>query len=178
MSLLIASTPGIATSVDPPTLLQMVKRADRIFVGEVVNVRSYWTGTTIHTDVTFRSSETIKGSQSPVVLLTFLGGEVGDIALEVAGMPKFVQGSEQVLFAVDRAGQANPIVGFWHGRVLVTRDRATRAAHVLRFDQTPFSTASAVSERPSLTSAGIVLPMSLEAFLTEVKKLVQEGGGR
>lgn len=175
LGMLASSAAGLATTVDPPTLPQMVSRADRIFVGEAVSSRSYWTGSSIHTDVTFRVSETVKGANSPMVLLTFLGGAVGDIALEVAGTPRFAPGDEQVLFTTDRARQANPIVGFWHGRVLITRDLTTRTARVLRFDQTPFSRPAAVTERPAETSAALVVPITLASFLAEVRRLVREG---
>ena len=176
MALLPAGS--LATTVVPPTLSQMVQRADQIFVGEVVAVRSYRTGTSIHTDVTFRASDTVKGPQGPVVLLTFLGGTVGDDTLEVAGMPRFAVGDEQVLFTVDGERQVNPIVGFWHGRVLVTRDRVNGTARVLGSDRTPFERANAVTERPALTSPTLVIPMRLDAFLNAVRQLIRDGAAR
>jgi hypothetical protein len=163
-----------ATTVDAPTLRQMVGRADRIFVGEVIDVRSYRTGTSIHTDVTFRTSEVIKGRASAIVLLTFLGGTVGDDTLEVTGMPRFLAGEEQVVFSLDGERHMSPIVGVWHGRVRVARDPVTRTARVLRNDGTPFERAAAVSQRPAETSSRLIIPMRLEAFLDEVRQLLPQ----
>lgn len=177
--LLWTGTPSArATTVEAPTLRQMTDRADRIFVGEVVDVRSYRTGRSIHTDVTFRASEIVKGRPSAAVTLTFLGGTVGEDTLEVSGMPRFAAGEEQVVFALDGERHMSPIVGLWHGRVRVSRDPVTRAARVLRNDGTPFERATAVSERPAETSSRLIIPMRLEAFLDEVKRLVQAGPAR
>src|SRR5436190_13429982 len=63
---LLSATGAVSSTVEAPTLQQMVDRANRIFVGEVVNRRSYWTGASIHTDVTFRTSEVLKGAESPM----------------------------------------------------------------------------------------------------------------
>jgi len=174
----VSVSQGSATTVHPPTLAQMVGRADRIFVGEVIEVRSYWTGDSIHTDVTFTASENLKGPANPVHKLTFLGGTVGDVTLEVSGMPRFTAGDEQVVFATDRLRQISPLIGFSHGRVLVSRDPASRIARVLRADGTPFSTAAAVTERPAVTSTTLITPMRLEAFLGEVRRLAGAGGAR
>lgn len=162
-----------ASTVDAPTLRQMVDRADRIFVGQVVNVRSYRTGESIHTDVTFRTSDVVKGAESPMVVLTFLGGTVGEDTLEVAGMPRFEVGDEQVIFSLDAARQLSPIVGLWHGRVRVSRDRINGTARVLRNDGTPFERSTAVSERPEVTSDRLIMPMRLDAFLRDVRELVR-----
>jgi hypothetical protein len=178
VSTVIGSASILATTVDPPTLRQMVDRADRIFVGEVTNVRSYRTGTSIHTDVTFRTSETVKGAPSQMVLLTFLGGTVGEDTLSVAGMPRFVPGEEQVVFSLPGERHVSPIVGLWHGRVRVSRDPRTRVARVLRNDGTPFETAAAVSARPTLVSPTLVMPMRLDAFLNDVRQLLREGAAR
>ena len=173
---LLVSNGGLtASTVDPPTLRQMVQRADRIFVGQVTAVRSYWTGPSIHTDVTFRSTLAIKGSAGPVVMLTFLGGTVGDVTLEVTGMPQFEVGDEQVLFATDRLRQMSPLVGVWHGRVIVSRDPRTQTARVLRHDRTPFDRAAAVTERAAAASPTMIIPMTLDAFLDEVRELIREG---
>lgn len=168
---------GFASTVVPPTLPQMVQKADRIFVGHVVDVRSYWSGTVIRTDVTFSNSDTVKGPSSPQVRLTFLGGTIGDVSLEVAGTPQFTIGDEQVVFAVDTR-QISPIVGFWHGRVRISRDVVTGAARVLRHDGTPFSGAAALTEAPPLASTSMIMPMRLDAFLSEIRSLVAAGAAR
>jgi hypothetical protein len=173
LALVLSVTAGRASVVEAPTLQQMVDRADRIFVGQVVDVRSYRTGTSIHTDVTFRTSDVVKGAESPMVVLTFLGGTVGEDTLEVSGMPKFAIGDEQVVFAVDAARQMSPIVGLWHGRVRVSRDLIDGTARVLRNDGTPFERSTAVSEKAAATSDRVIMPMRLDAFLRDVRQLAR-----
>ncbi len=161
-----------ASTVEAPTLQQMVDRAERIFVGQVIGTRSYRTGDSIHTDVTFRTSDVLKGAESAIVTLTFLGGTVDDVTLEVSGMPRFTVGEEQVIFSVDAARQVSPIIGMWHGRVRVSRD-ISGTARVLRNDGTPFEDATAVTQPAAVVSDRIIVPMRLDAFLSDVRQLIR-----
>jgi hypothetical protein len=114
-----------STTVIPPTFDALVARARTIFVGEVVDQRSYWTttpqGRVIRTQVVFRVEDVWKGSAGAVTQLEFLGGTVGEATMEVVGMPTFRVGQRNVLFvAPERA--VSPLVGFMHGRMRVERD--------------------------------------------------------
>jgi hypothetical protein len=160
--------------VEPISFDELVRRADRIFVGQVINVESAWDRDAIRTHVTFRVGETVKGRTSILVQLTFLGGQVGDAGLEVAGMPKFTVGDEHVIFSVERQRVINPLVGFWHGQVRVRRDATTGRAQVFRHDQTPFARASALTQKAATGSA--TAPMTLEAFLADVRQSMRAGG--
>lgn len=163
-----------ASTVEAPTLQQMVDRSSRIFVGEVIGTRSYRTGDSIHTDVTFRTSDVLKGAESPLVVLTFLGGTVDDVTLEVSGMPRFTVGDEQVIFAAGAAGQVSPLVGMWHGRVRVSRD-TSGTARVLRNDGTPFERSTAVTQPAAVASDRIIVAMRLDAFVSDVRQLIRGG---
>jgi hypothetical protein len=89
-------------------------------------------------------------------------------------MPKFLIGEESVIFAVDRQGLVNPIIGFWHGRVPISRD-PSGTARVLRHDRTPFVRGSALTETPDVTSPELVQPMTLERFLSDVRQVMRAG---
>src|SRR5437867_3838696 len=91
---LAASSAARGATVEPITFEELVQRAERIFVGEVVAVEPVTDRNSIRTRVTFRVADTVKGHASTLVQLTFLGGQVGDVALEVSGMPKFNVGDE------------------------------------------------------------------------------------
>lgn len=119
---------GVArsTTVIPPTFESLVSRANTIFVGEVMHVRSVWTSTpngrAIVTLVTFKIEDTWKGAAGAVTQLEFLGGTIGETTMEVVGMPTFREGQRGVLFVSSQVRSASPLVGFWHGRMRVERD--------------------------------------------------------
>lgn len=114
-----------ATSYPPVPFGELVTRADVIFVGEVIDVRSFTLdtreGTIIKTRVTFRVSDPLLGTASAVEILEFLGGELGGVGMAVAGMPRFAEGDRRVVFA-HRQRSINPIVGFTHGLLRIARD--------------------------------------------------------
>ena len=171
----LAVSPSVSASiVEPMSFEQLVSGAERIFVGEVIGVESAWDGDVIRTHVTFRVAETVKGRSSILVRLTFLGGRVGERALEVSGMPTFVVGDEHVIFSVEQQKIVSPIVGFWHGQVRVLRDRTTGRSHVLRHDRTPFARAAALTQEASPATAPL-RPLALEAFLADVRQAMRAG---
>ena len=119
---------GVAssTTVIPPTFETLVSSANTIFVGEVMDVRSEWIATrdgrAIITKVTFKVEDVWKGAAGAVTQLEFLGGTVGEMTMEVVGMPIFREGQRSVLFVSSDATAASPLVGFWHGRMRVEKD--------------------------------------------------------
>ena len=115
-----------ATTYEPLTFDDLVRQADVIFVGDVVDVHPYTIQvrgrTVIRTRVTFRVSDPIYGTKSLVEVFDFLGGEMNGIGMAVEGMPKFNPGDHRVVFA-HRDQSINPIVGFTQGLLRITRDR-------------------------------------------------------
>jgi hypothetical protein len=176
MAALFASTNLRATTVAPLSFDELVSRADRIVVGQVVSVESRAEGDVIRTHVTFRVSQAVKGRASTLVPLTFLGGQVGERGMHVAGMPQFKVGDENVLFFVERTDTVNPIVGFWHGRVRI--ERASGRATVVRHDRTRFSKASALTESaaPAAATSQDTGTMDLDTFLADVRRVVNSRG--
>ena len=77
----LASVSVEATSYLPVTFGDLVKQADVIFVGDVVDVHSFAmrvrSNTVIKARVTFRVSDPVYGTTSLVEVFDFLGGEVG-----------------------------------------------------------------------------------------------------
>ena len=120
---------GIAssTTVIPPSFEALVSAAHTILVGEVVNQQAIWVSTpqgrAIKTLVDFRVEEVWKGSSGAVTRLEFMGGTIGDMTMEVVGMPTFRLGQRSVLFAHGQRA-ISPLVGFMHGRLRIERDFA------------------------------------------------------
>ena len=124
-TLLMASAAS-STTVIPPTFASLVADANTIFVGEAIDVRSEWIATrrgrAITTRVVFRVEDVWKGAAGAVTQLEFLGGSVGDVTMDVAGMPQFREGQRSVLFVSGEVKSVSPLVGFYHGRMRVERD--------------------------------------------------------
>ena len=120
---------GVAssTTVIPPSFEVLVSTAHTIFVGEAVNQQAIWVSTpqgrAIKTLVDFRVEDVWKGSSGAVTRLEFLGGTIGEMTMEVIGMPTFRLGQRSVLFVHDQRG-LSPLVGFMHGRLRIERDFA------------------------------------------------------
>ena len=136
-----------AASIVAPTFSGMIARAQAVFVGETLDVRSQWvstpSGRAIVTVVTFKVVRTLKGELGAQTQLEFLGGTVGEYRMEVPGIPRFRVGDEDVLFVDDRGQPVSPVVGFMHGRFRVLEEPGTGRRSVARHD---FSRLSSVAE--------------------------------
>ena len=180
--LLVAASPASATTVQPPDFPQLVSRAASVFRGEVVSLRSELVtrgpDRAIFTRVTFRVTEVIRGAPLPSeVTLEFLGGTVGDLTLEVAGMPRFEPGGREIVF-VERSGpQICPLVAMAHGRYRVLLD-SVGAEFVARDNGAPLVrpddvalplTAPAVAVLTSRQSLAAARPLSPAEFTAAVR---------
>jgi hypothetical protein len=154
------------------TFAQLVKTAQRIFIGNVAGVESFRAdlrdGARIRTRVTFTVDETLRGSGG-VIVLEFLGGTVGDLTLEVADMPQFVAGERYVVFARDGDRWVNPVVGFDQGLLRVSRDARDGTARVLTAAHAPLASVAAIGHPTSRISRTMSMPMSLPAFVAAIR---------
>ena len=91
-----------ATTVIPPSFDELVSKADTIFLGRAVDTRSEFvssrTSRSIVTHVTFVVERLLKGRAGLQTKLTFQGGTVGDLRMEITDMPQFRVGDRDVLF--------------------------------------------------------------------------------
>ncbi len=173
---------GVArsTSVIPPTFDQLVAEAQTIFVGEVISQRSVMDtssqGRTIHTIVTFRVEDVWKGTVGAMTQLQFLGGTVGDLTLQVAGMPNFVNGQRSVLFVAGTAKSISPLVGLSYGRFRVERGTADGIDRVRTNDGRALGTLTEIgAQRPPTFQS--ITPMRLSDLAAAVRAR-QNAGAR
>jgi hypothetical protein len=119
-----------ATTVIPPTFVELVSRAEVIFEGEVTGVQSQWIGAgaehRIVTFVTFKVDDTLKGNPGASYSIRMLGGTVDGQTMEVTDSPKFKFGDHDILFVENNGSQFIPLVGIQHGRFRVQKDQAGR----------------------------------------------------
>jgi hypothetical protein len=121
VSLLAASSE--ASLVVPPSFEALVATAADIFFGQVTARTSRFemrgAKRLIVTDVTYRVEEVLKGERAALKTLTFLGGQVGEVRMDVPGIPTFMVGDRDVLFVQRGRASLMPIVGMFHGRFRV-----------------------------------------------------------
>lgn len=96
-----AVAPASATTLMRASLDNLVAGNDKIVVGEVLDVNSYWNANHdfILTDVTLAVNDVIKGQvDSDQLTVTIMGGTVGDITTLIVGGAELIPGRAYVLF--------------------------------------------------------------------------------
>ena len=171
----VLSVPVNATSYLPVTFDDLVKQADVIFVGDVVDARAFTLrtrrNTLVKTRVTFRVSDRVYGTTSIVEVFDFLGGEADGIGMAVAGMPTFHVGDHRVVFA-HRGSSINPIVGFTQGLLQVRRD-TNGIDRVLTLEGAPVTRTESIGSSPRM-SLDTNMSMRLSDFRDRVARALAE----
>jgi hypothetical protein len=155
---------ALASTVLQVTFEQLATSSELIFEGEAIASESTWGSdqSGIHTYVTFRVNEVIKGSAGMHVVLRFLGGTVGEVEMEISGSTLPEVGERGIYFVETLSRfQVNPLYGVDQGHFLVIESlgqqvMTTRSRQVI----TGFFSDIPVAE--SGLSNGIALGLSLE----------------
>lgn len=126
---LIAGAVAEAATVRSVGFAELVEKSGLIFEGRVVGESSRLTddGRDIVTDVEFKVSRVLKGTQSePRLVLSFSGGQVGDLTLAIHGSERPRFGETGVYFVEDPGRrQAHPFYGWSQGHFLTREDSAS-----------------------------------------------------
>jgi hypothetical protein len=161
-----------ATVVAPYDFRQLVAESTLIFTGEVIRTESRWTdsdgGRSIVTAVTFRIDRVLKGAAPGEVTLEFLGGRVGDVALNVEGTPRFVIGDRAVMCVDTTSRLVSPIVGFNQGRFPIHRQPETGQEYVTTFDGAAFPAVQSLGQPRIVTSERPVRTLTREELELEI----------
>ena len=157
-----------ATTVIAPSFEELVAQADVVFETEVFDTRARFDsdrdGSAIVTDVYFHVDKLLKGNSPSTVVLAFLGGEVGDVGFRVDGVPRFVKGDRDVLFARTGRQFASPLVGMMHGRIRIAGSRSENQEFVQQFDRSPLREVAALGANALQPALSPRPAMSLRAF--------------
>ena len=123
-----------ATTVQPLDLEDLVKKAHHIVAGKVRNSRTYWSDNRklIFTSYTIEVDESIKGRPPKAFELTTIGGKIGDLELQVSGMPSFAKGENVVVFT-ESSGPYEVVVGLGQGKFTVENGEVFNEVNGLSF---------------------------------------------
>lgn len=159
---------GNAASVREVTMEEMLQVCQFVFEGKVISVEAKEDSRKrIHTFVTFRINEIIKGEHpDSTITLTFLGGTAGDMALMVSDM-KFPEVGEHGIYFVEslKRQQVNPLYGWSQGHFLVEIDN-TGTERILTRSRQPVTevrsnTQMKSAQIPTRLSTGVARGISL-----------------
>lgn len=170
LALAFAAAIALVPASAEATIAQAMKFDDKvgnaasIVLGKVVAQQSRWdeSGRRILTYSTIQVEKTLKGQQASQTVIVTPGGQVGDIAQEFVGVPRFAVGEEHVVFT--RNTHAGPTVLYLEqGAYRVTDDERERTVHPLVSSAVLVDTQRGMAVAPES-------PRTLRAFETEVQQ--------
>ncbi len=128
-AILVATLATNVSAQEPKLGLEVLaNKAELIVQGKVTARQSEWNAdqTRIYTRVTITVEQYIKGQQvEQTVVVTHLGGEVGDVGEVYGGAVRFDENEEVLVFLnKDQQGRLR-VTGNAQGKYSITRDRAT-----------------------------------------------------
>jgi hypothetical protein len=122
----LQSATSFASVVVQTTIKEMMDASELVFEGQVLDVVSKFDldGSQIHTYVTFQISDLIKGNYSqPKIELSFLGGSVGGLTMEISDMHLPVLGEKGIYFVETlQRRQVHPFYGWDQGHFVIKTD--------------------------------------------------------
>jgi hypothetical protein len=179
-ALLLAGAPASATLILALDLPAMVKRADQIAVVDVVSVKAAWNDAHDHifTTIDVTVVDSWKGTAAPASHIQIVqpGGTVGELTMQVAGMPRFSSGERALLFLHGPTDRA-VVVGMTQGKRPITRESGTGRWLV---SAPARAGADFVRTTPDSTAAFAARPRPLGDLRDEIRALAgqSDGGGR
>ena len=124
----------LATTVERFTLEDLSLRSHAIVQGVVRGSRSFWTSDRrlILTSTTLEVTETLKGQPGRIIEVTTVGGQVGETALHVSGMPAFTAGENAIVF-MENSGAYLTVLGMSQGKFTISNEQARNSVSGLNF---------------------------------------------
>ncbi|MGH7492181.1 MAG: hypothetical protein ACREOO_07280 [bacterium] len=116
----------LAQESRPITTKELVERAQKIVVGEVIKQHSAWDdlGREIYTYSTLRVQRIIKSERADsILIIRQLGGKAGNIESHVAGAPRFATGERVLLMLGPYAGTPyHDLIDWYEGKYSIKTD--------------------------------------------------------
>ena len=160
-----------------PTFDAMVARAQVVFVGETLDVRSQWVSTpsgppscrwspsrwSARSRVSSAARRSWSSSAAPWA----------STAWRFRACPRFRVGDEDVLFVDERGQPVSPVVGFMHGRFRVLEDPGTRRRSVARHNFEPLASVRDIGAATPAPRVSAARALTLAAFEDEIAREVR-----
>lgn len=170
---LAMAAPATASTFVAMSDSQLVRQADAVVQGRVIELRSRWSdsGRLIFTDALVEVDDVIVGKANRRVVVRTPGGEVGGYTVEAIGFPKLEKG-EQVLLFLTRDGEDGPsrVLGYQQGhfRIVTRLDGVTLAVPQVDDDTRLITTSGKLAPAPQ--------SVRLDDFKAGVRTLARREG--
>jgi hypothetical protein len=113
-----------ATIVPRMELPELVQKADSIVQGQVQHTEVRWENNLAFTYVWLNVADPMKGERRSEVVIKQIGGKIGAMNVTVAGMPKFAQGEDVIVFLKDSKDGTFQVLGMNQGKYAIDNDFA------------------------------------------------------
>ena len=120
--------------------------------------------------------EAVVGATPALLTLEFLGGTVGELTMDVDGIPSFATGRTEILFVQNNGRQICPLVGMAHGRYKIERDATTGVDLVKRDNGAALTNVAQVALpltrgtlNDTLQRLGGSTPLTPAGFIAEIR---------
>ena len=125
--------------------------------------------------------DAFKGTATHSLVLSLLGGRVGDDRMEVSGMPQFHVGDRDFLFVARNGEVLCPLIAAGHGRYPVVPSAVDHAAYVTRANHAPLRSTTQVitpleSDSINAQSSTDAQALSVDAFAAAIRAEVRLSG--
>lgn len=107
---------AMATQVPAFSLSQLTQYADAVVIATVVDVNPVRGPQYVVTDTTLKVDSVLKGTVNPKIVLHQRGGQVGDFATIVYGMPQYEVGERVLIFLEAKKTGTYVTAGYWQGK--------------------------------------------------------------
>lgn len=161
-----ATAPLFATTVKKMELEELVAMSDNIVQGRVDQVYAQWdTEKKLpFTYVSITIADPLKGERRRSVLVRQVGGKIGALTVSAAGMPKFNNGDQVIVFLKAMNDGTFDVIGFNQGKYEIIDDFAVSNVSGLTIVD---------PKTGQLTDAGFVAKAPLETFKSKIRSLVR-----
>lgn len=166
LAVFFIAAPLFATTVFRMELKEVVGKADAIVEGHVESVYSQWDAQyrLVFTYISIGVDEFLKGEPRRSLLIRQLGGRIGSLDMNVAGMPQFREGEQVLLFLRRHNNGTFEVVGLDQGRYQIVGSVAI--AHVSGIDLVDPKSGQIV--RPAFVDR-----MPLAAFKAKIREMMR-----
>lgn len=158
-----------ATTVIPPEFSELVNGSDYVVRARVTAVTAETRvkdgQELIYTHVALEVLEVIAGHPPEPLVLTMLGGKVGNRKLTVQGAPVFYVGTEDILFIKGNGRAFNPLYAIMHGQYPVMADEKRAGRRYMNRSNLV----------PLLSTDEVALPMAQGELAERLRRLRDPG---
>ena len=165
-----------ATLIDALDLTDLTRSADDIAVFRVLETQARWDDRgRIVTDAALRVDEVWKGDATigSVMVVTRLGGDIGDLGMRVAGEPAYETGARIVVFLQEDAEGVSRAVGMSQGVLAV---RTVNGVDVALPNGVGLELVRRVNGTLQPAPSAVPAPRALRSLRTDVAAILREAG--